>query len=328
MKIFMTGATGFLGNELLKKLQSSGHSVTALVRNPQKARLQPGVDILTGEIESPVTFTSALKGHDLFLHIAALVKMWAKDPTQFDRVNIEATENTIKAAADAGIPKIVYSSSFIALGPSNGKPLTEEDTRRSSKLHNDYERTKYFADQKARELQQAGYPLHILYPAIIYGPGNMTHGNIVAKNLIPFLNGRMPFGLPLRSWNYVFVKDVVDGFMKVIEGSPPSNRYILGGENHDGQSFYQTVYEVTGKKPPAINMPFALAKAAGYSEYLLAKLFGREPSLLTHEVVEIYKLSWAYDSTRAIRELGYKITSLKEGLIELVGWLKNYGYVK
>jgi NAD+-dependent farnesol dehydrogenase len=328
MKIFMTGATGFLGNELLKKLQSSGHSVTALVRNPQKARLAGEVQILTGEMESPVTYASAFKDHDVFLHVAALVKMWAKDPTQFDRVNIEATENAIKAAADAGISKIVYSSSFIALGPSNGNPLTEEDTRRNSTLHNDYERTKYLADQKARELQQAGYPLYILYPGVIYGPGNLTDGNIVAKNLIPFLNGRMPFGLPLLSWNYVFVNDVVNGFMKVIETKPPSNRYILGGENHDGKSFYETVYEVTGKKPPAINMPFGLAKAAGYSEYLLAKLFGREPSMLTHEVVEIYKLSWAYDSSRAIRELDYTITSLKDGLVELIGWLKNSGYVK
>ncbi|MCI0417016.1 NAD-dependent epimerase/dehydratase family protein [bacterium] len=328
MKIFMTGGTGFLGNELLKKLQSLGHSITALVRTPKKAMFPPEVQIVQGEVESPVTYTSVLNGHDVFLHVAALVKMWVRDSMQFDRVNIEATENAIRAAADAGIGKFIYASSFIALGPSNGKPLTEDDSRRSHILHNDYERTKYFADQKARALQKAGYPLYILYPAIIYGPGNMTDGNIVAKNLIPFLNGKMPFGLPLHSWSYVFVNDVVNGFVKVIEGTPPSNRYILGGENHTGESFYQTVFEVTGKKPPSINMPFGMAKVAGYGEYLLAKLFGREPSLLTHEVVEIYKLSWAYDSSRAIQELNYSITPLKDGLVELVGWLKNAGYVK
>ena len=200
--------------------------------------------------------------------------------------------------------------------------------RRSNVLHNDYERTKYLADQKARKLQQEGFPLYILYPAVIYGPGNLTYGNIVAKNLIPFLNGKMPFGLPLKAWSYVFVQDVVNGFVKVIENTPPSNRYILGGENHTGESFYKTVHEVTGKKPPAMNMPFSMAKMAGYGEYLLAKIFGREPSLLTHEVVEIYKLSWAYDSSRAINELGYSITSLKDGLIEMIGWLKNEGYVK
>lgn len=328
MKIFMTGATGFLGNELLKKLHERGHSITTLVRSPEKISFPEGVKVIKGEVESPVTYKSALQDHDVFVHIAALVKMWVRDSAQFDRVNVEATENAIRMASDAKIPKFVYASSFIALGPSNGTLLKEDDPRRSNVFRNDYERTKYLADQKARNLQQEGFPLYILYPAVIYGPGNLTYGNIVAKNLIPFLNGWMPFGLPLKAWSYVFVQDVVNGFLKVIEGSPPSNRYILGGDNHTGESFYKTVYEVTGKKPPSIYMPFGMAKMAGYGEYLLAKMFGREPSLLTHEVVEIYKLSWAYDSTRAINELGYSITPLKEGLIQMIGWLKNAGYVK
>jgi farnesol dehydrogenase len=328
MNIFMTGSTGFLGNELLKKLQQLGHSVTTLVRSPQNVKFPENVRVIKGEVESPVTYKDALRDQDVFVHIAALVKMWVRDSKQFDRVNVEGTENAVRMAADAGIPKFVYASSFIALGPSNGEPLTEDEIRRSNVLHNDYERTKFLADQKARALQKEGYPLYILYPAVIYGPGNLTYGNIVAKNLIPFLNGRMPFGLPLKAWSYVFVQDVVDGFVKVIVGTPPSKRYILGGENHTGQSFYNTVYEVTGKKPPAMNMPFGMAKMAGYSEYLLAKLFGREPSLLTHEVVEIYKLSWAYDSSRAIREIDYSITSLKDGLIQMIGWLKNNGLVK
>jgi farnesol dehydrogenase len=328
MKIFMTGATGFLGNELLKKLHERGHSITTLVRSPEKVSFPEGVKVVKGEVESPVTYKSELQDQDAFVHIAALVKMWARDSAQFDRVNVEATENAIRMAADARIPKFVYASSFIALGPSNGASLKEDDPRRSNVFHNNYERTKYLADQKARKLQQEGFPLYILYPAVIYGPGNLTYGNIVAKNLIPFLNGRMPFGLPLKAWSYVFVQDVVNGFLKVIEGTPVSNRYILGGDNHTGESFYKTVYEVTGKKPPSMNMPFGMAKMAGYLEYLLAKMFGREPSLLTHEVVEIYKLSWAYDSTRAINELGYSITPLKEGLIQMIGWLKNAGYVK
>jgi farnesol dehydrogenase len=324
----MTGATGFLGNELLKKLHQNGHSISTLVRSPEKVSFPEGVKVIKGEVESPVTYKSALKDQDVFVHIAALVKMWVRDPSQFDRVNVEATENAIRLASEAGIPKFVYASSFIALGPSDGTLLKEDDPRRSNVFHNDYERTKFLADQKARQLQKEGFPVYILYPAVIYGPGNLTYGNIVAKNLIPFLKGLMPFGLPLKAWSYVFVQDVVNGFVKVIEGNPPSNRYILGGENHTGESFYNVVYEVTGKKPPLVNMPFGMAKMAGYGEYFLAKIFGREPSLLTHEVVEIYKLSWAYDSSRAINELNYSITSLKDGLIEMIGWLKNEGYVK
>lgn len=325
----MTGATGFMGNELMKELHSRGHEITALARNPEKALSFPrDIRLVQGAVEDLDAYRKSLGGQEIFLHVAALVKMWARDRTAFDRTNVQATENAIRAASEAGIRKFVYASSFMALGPSNGKPLTEEDSRRASRLHNDYERTKYLGDQAARKLMNEGHPVFILYPGIIYGPGNMTDGNIVAKNLIPFLNGKMPFGLPLKAWSYVCVKDVAQGFVKVIEGDPASRRFILGGDNHTGESFYRTLYEITGKKPPAVNIPFPIAKMAGFGEYALAVLFGREPQMLTHQVVEIYKHAWAYDSSLAQRELGYTITPLKAGLIEMVGWLKNAGFVK
>lgn len=325
----MTGATGFMGGELLRELHLRGHEITALLRSPLKAKGIPAnVTLVPGAVENLDAYRNALKGQDAFVHVAALVKMWSRRSSDFDRVNVEATENAIRAAAGAGIGKFVYASSFMALGPSNGNPITEQDARRVTVVHNDYERTKFLGDQAARKLIEEGYPVTILYPGIIYGPGNLTDGNIVAKNLIPFLNGRMPFGLPIKSWSYVCVKDVVQGFIKVIEGAPPSRRYILGGDNHSGESFYNTIYEITGKKPPAVNIPFPIAKLAGYGEYALALVFGREPKLLTHQVVEIYKHSWAYESTLAQKELAYRITPLKEGLIEMIGWLKNTGLVK
>jgi farnesol dehydrogenase len=328
MKIFLTGATGYLGQELLKALHNRDHEITALVRSKKfNSSFPSSVKKILGSIEELSSFEAALRGQDVFVHTAAMVKMWARDRTQFDRINVEATQAAIEAAHAAGIPKFVYTSSFIALGPSNGEPLTEDDARRSDYFHNDYERTKYLSDQKARTYMACGYPLYVLYPGVIYGPGNLTHGNIVARNLIPFLKGRMPFGLPIKTWCYAYIGDVINGFLKVIEGTPASRRYILGGENHSGDSFYRALHDVTGKKPPAFNIPFSLARAVGYGEYLLAEFFGREPSLLTHQVVDIYKRSWAYDSTRATRELDYKITPLKEGLSELVSWLKDARYI-
>jgi farnesol dehydrogenase len=174
----------------------------------------------------------------------------------------------------------------------------------------------------------SGAPIYILYPGVIYGPGNLTYGNIVAKNLIPFLNGTMPFGLAIQDWCYSFVRDVVHGFVHVIEKDPPSHRYILGGENISGKMFYQKVQDVCGKKPPALNIPIPMAVLAGYGEYALAELFGREPSLLTHEVAKIYKHSWSYDSGLAEKEIGYKITPFSEGLRQMILWLKEAGYVK
>lgn len=329
MRIFLTGGTGFLGQELLKELQSRNHNLTALVRDPRRAAaFPPQVQLVQGAIEDLSSYRSFLQKQDVFVHIAALVKMWARDRSQFDRINVDATEQALQAASDAGIGKFVYASSFMALGPSNGKPITEQDARRTNVVHNDYERTKHLADQMVRKYIDRGLPIYTLYPGVIYGPGNLTDGNIVAKNLIPFLNGTMPFGVSIRDWSYSFVRDVVDGFIHVIEKNTPSHRYILGGENISGKTFYEKVYEVSGKKPPVFNIPLPMAVAAGYGEYLLAEIFGREPSLLTHEVAEIYKHSWSYDSSLAEREIDYKITPFTEGLRQMIDWLKQAGYVK
>src|SRR5262249_32793416 len=246
------------------------------------------VKIAHGTVENTDAFRESLKGQDALVHLAALVKMWAADPKSFDRINVDALESLIQASTHAAIPKMIYSSSFIALGPSNGKPISETDSRRTDHFHNDYERTKFLGDQTARRYQGQGTPITILYPGVIYGPGNLTDGNIVAKNMIPLLNGRMPFGMKLLPWCYSFVNDVVDAFVKVIETDPPSKRYILGGDNRSGVEFYATISEITGKKPPSINIPFPLATLTGYAEYLIAEWFGKEPSMLTHEVSRIY----------------------------------------
>jgi len=329
VRIFITGATGFLGHELLEALRARGHEMTALVRSrPRAAPLAPGVRCVEGAVESPDSYRAALGGQDALVHTAALVKMWSRDRSEFDRVNVAGTETLLRAAVGAGVGKLVYASSFIALGPSNGAPLREDDARRTTEVHNDYERTKLLADQAARRLIGEGLPLYVIYPGVIYGPGNLTDGNLVARNIIPFLNGTMPFGMAIKAWSYAFVQDVVQGFVKVIEGDPPSRRYILGGDNRSGQEFYQALQRATGRKPPRWNIPLGVAFAAGYGEFLLAELFGRPPSLLTHEVVRIYRRSWTYDSDRAARELGYSITPLEEGLRRLVAWLKSAGHVR
>jgi farnesol dehydrogenase len=329
MRIFLTGATGFLGHEVLRGLQARRHDLTALVRQPEAAATLPaGVQPVVGAVERPETYRAALAGHDAVVHAAALVKMWARDRSEFDRVNVSGTERLVRAAADAKVPKIVYTSSFIALGPSNGRPLREDDPRRVRDPHNDYERTKMVADELARKLVAEGHPLFVLYPGVIYGPGRMTDGNLVARNVIEILKGTMPFGMALQAWSYAYVDDVVAGFVKVVETTPASRRYILGGDNRTGPEFYQALAAASGKRAPRFNIPFPLASAAGWGEYALAQVFGRSPRLLTHEVVRIYRRAWAYDSSRATTDLGYTITPLEEGLRRLVDWLRKTGRVR
>lgn len=328
MRIFVTGATGFLGHAIASELRRRGHDVTALVRSPGRVALAPGVAEIRGAVEDPASYREALRGHDALIHAAALVKMWARDRSEFDRVNVQGTESLLRAAAEAGVPRLVAASSFMALGPSTGgPPLREDDPRRTERHQNDYERTKHLADLRARAMIAEGLPLFVAYPGVIYGPGRMTEGNIVLRNVVRLLKG-MPFGASIKTWSYAFVDDVAAGFVRLAEEGAPSRRYILGGDNRGGAEFYATLHEVSGVRPPRVMIPHALALASGWGEWMLAEIFGREPRLLTHEVARVYQEDWAYDSSRATGEIGFRVTPLSEGLARSVAWLRSEGHVR
>jgi farnesol dehydrogenase len=328
LRVFLTGATGFLGDAIARELRRRDHDVTALVRSPGRVAMAPGVREIPGDVTLPDTYRDALRDHDALIHAAALVKMWARDRSEFDRVNVTGTESLLRAAADAGVPRIVYASSFMALGPSTGgPPLREDDPRRRATYDNDYERTKHLADVRARALIAEGLPLTVIYPGVIHGPGRLTDGNIVVRNVIRLLNG-LPFGVSIRTWSYAFVDDVAGGFVRIAEQGAPSSRYVLGGDNRTGAEFYATLAEVSGKPAPRLMIPASLAWLSGAAEWALAQAFGREPKLLTHEVANVYRSDWAYDSSRAERELGYRPTSLRDALERTVAWLRSEGHVR
>jgi dihydroflavonol-4-reductase len=204
--------------------------------------------------------------------------------------------------------------------------LDESAEPRERAWINDYERTKTLADRLARRAIAAGLPLCVVYPGVIYGPGELTEGNIVVRHILDLVHGRLPalIGKPIRRWNYVFVEDVARGVALALEKTPPGGRYVLGGENVTLGDFYSTVGRLTGAKIPTLRMPDALAKAAGAAQKAWARMRGSTPQL-TPDLVEIYKHDWAYDSSRAEKELGYHGRPLAEGLAATVAWLKESG---
>jgi farnesol dehydrogenase len=330
MRILMTGSTGFLGRRTVARL-APGHELRLLVRPTASRRGFPeGVAFAEGDVTDRASLERAMAGCDTVVHAAALVKIDAP-AREFDRVNVGGLENVLAAAAAAGVRRILYVSSFIALGPSErgpggvldetAEPRLEE---RSAAWINDYERTKTLSDASARRAIELGVPLTVVYPGVIYGPGELTEGNIVVRHLLDLARGELPalLGRPERRWNYVFVEDVAGGIAAALERAPAGARYVLGGENVTSGEFYRLVGELGGIAVPRRRMPDAIAKAAGFLMKHAARMTGGTPKL-TPDLVEIYRHDWAYDSRRAATELGYAPRALAAGLGETFAWLRS-----
>ena len=330
MKVLVTGGTGFLGRRIVSEL-APRHALRLLVRRGSlRERFPAGVEFAEGDVTDRESLKRAVAGCDAVVHAAALVKILAP-PEQFDRVNVGGLENVLAAAEAAGtVTRMVYVSSFMALGPTEGGPgglLDESAEPRDRKWINDYERTKTLADRLARKAMAGGAPLDVVYPGVIYGPGELTEGNIVVRHVLDLVKGRLPalLGKPERRWNYVFVDDVARGIALALESPRPAGRrYVLGGENVTQGDFYATVGRLTGAKIPSLRLPDLVAKAAGALQKGWAQLRGTTPQL-TPDLVEVYRHDWAYDSSLAEKELGYRWRTLAEGLGATAAWLRESG---
>lgn len=328
MRVLVTGGTGFLGRRVVAEL-APRHELRLLVRpGSSRERFPPGVELATGDVTDRGSLEQAAAECDAIVHAAALVKILAP-AEQFDRINVGGLENVLAAGEAAGVGRVVHVSSFMALGPTErgaGGELDETADVSDRSWINDYERTKALADRRARRAIAEGTPLVVVYPGVIYGPGEMTEGNIVVRHILDLLHGRLPalLGRPERRWNYVHVEDVARGVALALERAQPGSRYVTGGENVTQDYFYALVGRLTGAKIPSLRMPDVVGKAAGAAMKGWARLSGGTPKL-TPDLVEVYRHDWAYRSDRAAAEIGYTWRPLEQGLTETVAWLKESG---
>jgi NAD+-dependent farnesol dehydrogenase len=327
MKILLTGASGFLGGKLAELL-APAHELRLLYRaETQRAAFPAGAEAVRGDLRDAASLERAMAGCGAAIHAAALVKILAP-ARDFDAVNVEGLRNVLAAAEKTRLPRLVYVSSFMALGPTEKGPGGELDERAPAAERdfvNDYERTKTRADRLAREAIEAGRPLDVVYPGVIYGPGSLTEGNIIVRHLLDLAGGKLPalLGKPERRWNYVFVDDVAGGIVRLLEGTP-GRRYILGGENVLQEEFYALVARLGKIKVPSLRMPDWLAKTSGFAMKSWAQMTGGTPQL-TPDLVEVYRHDWAYSSAKAGRELGYAPRQLAEGMGLTLDWLRREG---
>jgi NAD+-dependent farnesol dehydrogenase len=315
MRVLLTGATGYVGSRVAARLAAAGHAVLALVRSGGESRVPAGCRAVTGDILDAGALKRALGGCDALVHMAALVRTWVRDSREFDRVNIEGVASALRCAEECGTGRIVYTSTIVALGPTDGEIRDEAIDRSDFRFHTDYERSKWVADRLVRERAASGSPVTTLYPGVVYGAGASTQGNLLRATLESYLKGRLRVRLGRGDLRicYAFIDDVAEGHLLALEKGAPGRGYILGGENATQDRLFSILHELTGLRGPHRSMPYLAAEIAGRALRAASWLTGIPPAF-TDGVVSTFRHEWAYSSDRACREIGYRITPLHEGL--------------
>jgi len=321
MKIFITGASGFIGNELAMKLADHGNEIHALVRRePESTRKHKGITYFRGDITDPPSIQRAIKNCEEVYHVAGYAKLWAKRRRTFFDINVTGTENILRASLENNIRKLVFTSSCAVFGPSLRTPITETDPRITS-FNNDYDLSKFIAEKAVHEYCNKGLETVIVNPSRVYGPGLTTHANMITKMILRCMKGQwvlMP-GINKVIGNYAFIDDVVNGHMLAMEKGVCGERYIIGGENLSYQQLIEIIKDEI-RQPKIIPLPAKAVIGWGYIELMKNKLTGREPKF-TPKSVDRYLRDAAFDCSKAINGIGYGITGFRDGIRKTVNYL-------
>jgi len=334
----VTGATGFIGLRLVKTLVERGEKVKALIRQrrldyPPGYEVDgfcpldhPAVKVVYGDISDPRAISETMQGCSQIYHLAGYAKNWAPDATVFYKVNVQGLLNVIKAAQQADVERIVWTSTQLTCGPTPpGQLATEETLPRDGLYWTDYQRSKRQAELLAFEaVQREHVPVVIVNPTRVYGPGYLSEANTATRLIDLRARGRFPF-LPNRGrniGNWVYVDDVVQGLLLAMQRGRIGEKYILGGENASLREFCQAIDRVNGRS--RLKIPLLGFSTWGFAYYrqFLADFLGVYPTI-TPGWVRIFFADWPCTSRKAETELGYRITPLEKGLQLTCRWLQE-----
>jgi farnesol dehydrogenase len=232
-------------------------------------------------------------------------------------------KNILDAAVKHGVKKVVFTSTSLTLGPSNGAPVSESAVR-SAAFFTEYEYSKFIAEKEIRNYLQAGLNVVIVNPTRVFGPGLLNEGNSVTRMIHMYLQGkwRLVLGDGRGIGNYVFVGDVVRGHLLAMEHGRQGERYILGGENISYNDFFKLLAELANRNYRMFHVPPALALAVSELEKWRAQRLNHYPKI-TPGWTQLFLADWAYSIARAERELGYTTTPLREALATTIAWLEQ-----
>ena len=334
MNCFVTGASGFIGANLVHELVARGHRVKALLRPGADERGLAGAEFqrVTGDVSDPALLEREIAGCDWCFHVAASYQLWMRDYAPMYAANVAGTRNVLGAAGKAGCKKIVYTSTVGCIGlPKNesGKWIPTDETAAvsESQMSNHYKRSKWQAEQIAIELARKNLPVVIVNPSAPVGPRDVKP-TPTGQVIVDFLNRRLPAFLD-TGLNWVHVRDVAAGHLLAAERGRVGERYILG--NADGnwtmKETLAVLEEITGIPAPRMKIPHWVALAAAHVSEPMANLTGKPPKApLAGVRMAKYKM-W-FNPAKAVRELGLPQTPPQQALADAVEWFRANGYVR
>lgn len=327
MRVFITGATGFVGSHVARKYAAEGARLRLLTRSTSRTDTLSGLDaeMVAGDLRQPEGLRSALEGCDALVHVAADYRLWVRDPQQMYSANVDGTRELLRLARETGIQRVVYTSSVATMGFKSDGTIVDEDTPVSlADMIGHYKRSKFLGEQEAIKAARTGQHVMILNPTTPIGSGDIKP-TPTGRIIVDFLNKKFPAYVD-TGLNLVDVEEVARMHVAALDRGSPGERYILGGENLTLKQILDRMSAITGLPSPSMKVPHSVAMAfAFFDETITGRLRGREPRA-TIEAVRMGKKMMFASSARAERELGFRVLPVYNALRSAIDWFVEHGY--
>jgi dihydroflavonol-4-reductase len=326
MKLFITGATGFVGAHVARLAAAQGAALRLLARTTSNTQNLPaGAEVVIGDLRAPDAFASALQGCDALIHVAADYRLWVPDPAEMYKANVAGTRELLRLAREAGVRRVVYTSSVATMGFDRAGTVVDEATPvGEADMIGHYKRSKWMAEQVALRAARAGQQVIVLNPTTPIGAMD-TKPTPTGRIVVDFLNGNFPAYVE-TGLNLVDVEEIARLHLVALERGVPGQRYILGGENLTLKQILDRLAAITGLRSPRLKVPHAVAMAfAFFDETITGKLRGKEPRA-TVEAVRMGRKMMFATSAKAERELGLRVMGVDGALRAAVDWFVANGY--
>ena len=328
MRALVTGATGFVGAAVARALLREGWEVRALARKGSDRRnLQRiKVEVVEGNLNDAASLAPAVAGCEGLFHVAADYRLGAFDPRELYQTNVDGTRNILSAARAAGVRRVVYTSSVATIGiPKDGTPGSEDTPSTVADMIGHYKRSKFLAEEAAREAVRAGSEVVIVNPSTPVGPGDVKP-TPTGQLVFDAAAGRMPAYVD-TGLNIVHVDDVAAGHLLAFHRGRNGERYILGGQDMTLREILADISRLVGRKPPTVRLPSAVVMPIAYVAEAVARVTGR-PTRVTVEGVRMARKLMFFSSGKAARELGYQWRPPIQAFADAIEWFRDQGLLQ